>query len=144
MTIAELKKAVESDKVSYGIKEVMKKGAKKVFITSDTRDSTKEKFKKEKIDFEQLNEDKLRVAKELKLNFLSEVYAVGLGKSSKKKTKASARKKTEKETTKKGKSNKTTKKGKSNKKTSKKAKKKKTSGTKSKSKSKKTKSKKKK
>ena len=79
MTIKELKEAVEAKKVVFGIKQIVKaKKTKKskVSVCSDSREETLKLLTEKGIEFESLKKKKVDVAKELNLNFLSEVFLV--------------------------------------------------------------------
>jgi len=83
MSVKEIKEAIDKDKVIFGIKEIqkaVKKDPKKhpikrVFIAKDAREETKNKLSAIKIEFETLK-SKADMAKELKLEFESEVIAL--------------------------------------------------------------------
>ena len=75
MSIKEIKEAIEEKKVYFGIRQAVKnkKKLKNVFIAKDTRDSVVDKLEEEKIEFIVLK-SKSELAKELNLDFESEVY----------------------------------------------------------------------
>jgi len=84
MSIKEIKEGIRNKKVLFGIKQAIKffkkkgKGKKedaKVFVVKDARESTKEMLKKEGIEFSQIK-GKSETAKELDLNFESEVFSI--------------------------------------------------------------------
>ena len=83
MTLVEIKKAIESGKIRFGAKEVLKHGADKVFLAGDARQEIQDKIKEKGIEVMRVKEDKEKIAKELKLGFLSEVFAIGKGKEKK-------------------------------------------------------------
>ena len=78
MSVTEIKQAIDEGKVLFGIRQALKKGKKKsVFVLKDTRDETIEKLEKAKVDFEVLGrQTKEEVAKELNLDFESEVFSI--------------------------------------------------------------------
>jgi len=83
MSISEIKGAMEKKKSAFGIKETLKffkkskaKSKKaKVFVARDARDEIIKKLENAKIEFEVLK-TKNEIAKELGVNFLSEVFLV--------------------------------------------------------------------
>ena len=101
MTITEIKKAIESGKIKFGAKEVLKHGADKVFLAGDARQEIEDKIKEKGIEVIRLKEDKEKIAKELKLEFLSEVFAIGKKREKKEEAKdkpiKSRKKKSDKE-----------------------------------------------
>lgn len=77
MSTAEIKQAIEKNKVRFGIKQALKKPKpKKTFITKDARPETIEKLEKAKIKFEILKAAKSETAKELNLDFECEVFSL--------------------------------------------------------------------
>lgn len=76
MSIVELKKAIESDKAEFGVKQALRNNPSKVFISNDAREETEEVLKKKGLDVLRLNEDKEKIAKDLKLGFLCEVFSL--------------------------------------------------------------------
>jgi len=80
MSIKEIKEAIDEEKIMFGVKQAVKhsKGkdkTKKVFVAKDTRDSTINKLEEAKVEFEVLK-TKEEIAKELGLDFESEVYSI--------------------------------------------------------------------
>jgi ribosomal protein L30E len=77
MSIKEIKEAIQGKKAIFGIKQVLKskKKFKKVFISKDTREETKQKLINTKIDFETLKSKK-DLTKELELKFETEIIAI--------------------------------------------------------------------
>ena len=77
MSIKELDSAIKNGKILFGIKQCIKNKAKlvNVFICKDTRDETVEKLEKAKVEFIVLK-DRATMAKELNLDFLSEVFSI--------------------------------------------------------------------
>ncbi len=80
MSIKEIQEAISEGKAVFGIKQALKssKGKskiKKVFVAKDARDKTINKLEKAKIEFEVLK-TKEEIAKELGLDFESEVYLI--------------------------------------------------------------------
>jgi len=77
MSVKEIKEAMESGKVCFGLRQVLKGGKKLkgVFICKDTRDETVEKLEAAKIEFDVLK-SKADVAKELNLDFTTEVFSI--------------------------------------------------------------------
>jgi ribosomal protein L7Ae-like RNA K-turn-binding protein len=81
MSLKELKEANENGKVKLGIKQVLKafkdkkKKSSKVFVVKDARNETIEILQSKDINFEFLK-NKEEVAKELELDFESEVFLV--------------------------------------------------------------------
>jgi len=76
MSIVELKRAIESKKLGFGLKEVLKGKAEKVFLPSDIRSETEELIKAKGVEIMKLREDRERITKDLKLPFLSEVFFI--------------------------------------------------------------------
>ena len=82
MSIGEIKQAKENGKIVFGIRQVLKEKKKskkkklKVFVSNDAREETVEKLDVVGVEFEVLKQDKQEIAKELGLNFESEVYLV--------------------------------------------------------------------
>tara|TARA_Y100000310_G_scaffold137104_1_gene136029 strand:- start:2732 stop:2980 length:249 start_codon:yes stop_codon:yes gene_type:complete len=81
MSVNEIKQAIDEGKVLFGIRQALKsgKGKKKlnVFVVKDIRDETIEKLEKAKVGFEVLGKlNKEEVAKELNLDFESEVFSI--------------------------------------------------------------------
>lgn len=87
MTIVEIKRAIENKNIGFGLKEVLKKGGEKIFISNDAREVTEKKLQEKGIEFFKLREDKEKISKELKLPFLSEVFVVGKKNSGNEKSK---------------------------------------------------------
>ncbi len=77
MSIKELASAIKDEKILFGIKQAIKNKGKlaNVFICKDTRDETVEKLEKAKIEFSVLK-TRAEMAKELNLDFLSEVFSI--------------------------------------------------------------------
>lgn len=80
MSLKEVKEAMKLDKVSFGIKQVLKvaaEGKKKlnVYVAKDARNETLDKLQEKNINFEFLK-NKKEIAKELEIDFESEVYLV--------------------------------------------------------------------
>ena len=76
MTIKEITQAIEGKKISFGIRQALKKPKpKKVFVVADCRTETTEKLEQTKIKFEKLK-SKAEVVKELGLSFESEVFSI--------------------------------------------------------------------
>jgi len=82
MSLRELSEAVKKEKVSFGIKEVLKAGKKKklkkdsrVFVCRDVRKETLDKLEKAGVEFEVLK-NKTEISKELGLDFESEVFLI--------------------------------------------------------------------
>ncbi len=77
MSVREIVEAIKSKKAIFGIKQAIKhkKDIDSVFICKDTRDETVDKLEEEKIEFVVLKTKK-EMAKELNLDFLSEVFSV--------------------------------------------------------------------
>ena len=77
MSVKEIKEAIESDSVLFGIKQALKLGkkSKAVFIAKDARDETVEKLEKAGIEFDVLK-SKADLAKELNLDFECEVFSL--------------------------------------------------------------------
>jgi ribosomal protein L7Ae-like RNA K-turn-binding protein len=77
MSVKLLKEAIENKKVLFGIKQSIKhkKDLDSVFVARDARDETVKILEKEKIDFSVLKSRK-DLAKELNLDFLSEVFSI--------------------------------------------------------------------
>ncbi|MBU2577073.1 MAG: ribosomal L7Ae/L30e/S12e/Gadd45 family protein [Nanoarchaeota archaeon] len=77
MSVKEISEAIESGKISFGIRQCLKIGkkAKNVFIAKDTRDETVEKLEVAKIEFIVLK-SKAELAKELNLDFECEVFCL--------------------------------------------------------------------
>ena len=81
MTVKELKDAMKESKVLFGIRQVLKAANKKkkkklkVFVASDAREDTLKKLEGVGVGFDVLD-SKEDVAKELNLDFESEVYLV--------------------------------------------------------------------
>lgn len=76
MTIIEIKKAIESKKIEYGIKQALRNNPTKVFLSNDARTETEALLKEKGIEAMRLQEDKEKLAKDLKLGFLSEVFSI--------------------------------------------------------------------
>jgi ribosomal protein L7Ae-like RNA K-turn-binding protein len=95
MTIVELKRALDSKKLKFGLKEVLKDKPEKVFLACDAREDVEKKIKDKGVEVSRLREDKEKIAKDLRLGFLSEVYSIG-EKKQKKKEEPSKRKRTSK------------------------------------------------
>ena len=85
MSVKEIKDAIDEGNVLFGIRQALKKGKKKsVFVVKDTRDETIDKLEKAKVGFEVLGrQTKEEVAKELGLDFESEVFSIRQGVSPK-------------------------------------------------------------
>ena len=77
MSVKEIKEAMVKGKVYFGIRQAVKnfKKLKAVFIAKDTREETVKKLDDAKIEFVVLR-PKEEMAKELNLNFESEVFAL--------------------------------------------------------------------
>ncbi len=77
MTIKDLKEGIKEKKVLFGIKQALKlkKKAKNIFITKDTRDESVEKLESAGVEFDVLK-SKADMAKELNLDFESEVFSL--------------------------------------------------------------------
>ncbi|MEM4330584.1 MAG: ribosomal L7Ae/L30e/S12e/Gadd45 family protein [Candidatus Pacearchaeota archaeon] len=79
MSVKEIKEAYEKDKISFGIKEAIKLHKKKkkikVFVSKDAREETIKKLEEKNINFE-FTKTKKEIAKELGINFESEVYSI--------------------------------------------------------------------
>ena len=77
MSIKEIKEAMDSGKVSFGIRQCLKMGkkAKNIFIAKDTRNGTVERLEDAKMEFVVLK-SKEDLAKELNLDFECEVYSI--------------------------------------------------------------------
>lgn len=77
MSVKEISEAIKGKKILFGIKQCVKhkKLLDSVFICKDTRDETVDKLEKEKIEFSVLKTKK-ELAKELNLDFLSEVFSI--------------------------------------------------------------------
>jgi ribosomal protein L7Ae-like RNA K-turn-binding protein len=77
MSIKEISEAIKNEKALFGIKQCVKhkKKVESVFICKDTRDETVDKLEDEKIEFSVLKTKK-EMAKELNLDFLSEVFSL--------------------------------------------------------------------
>ncbi|MEM4605766.1 MAG: ribosomal L7Ae/L30e/S12e/Gadd45 family protein [Candidatus Pacearchaeota archaeon] len=77
MSIKEIKEKYLEGKAFFGIRETLKKYKKKkkvkIFVSKDAREETIKKLKENGINFE-FTKKKEEVAKELGLNFQSEVY----------------------------------------------------------------------
>ena len=77
MSIKEIKEKYKEKKIFFGIRETLKKAKKRkkyrVFVSKDAREETIRKLEENKINFE-FTKTKEEVAKELGLNFKSEVY----------------------------------------------------------------------
>ncbi len=88
MSVKEISEAMDSGKVSFGIRQCLKGGkdSKNVFIAKDTRDETVEKLEDAKIEFVVLK-SKVDLAKELNLDFECEVFCLHQGGVSHKGTK---------------------------------------------------------
>lgn len=92
MTIIELKKAIENDKIEYGVKQALRNNHNKVFLSNDARTETEALLKEKGIEIIRLNEDKERIAKDLKLGFMSEVFSLTGEKKEKAKEKTEEKK----------------------------------------------------
>jgi len=77
MSIKEIRENMEKGNVLFGIRQCVKhkKNSKSVFIARDTRDETVEKLESGGIEFVVLK-PKAEIAKELNLDFESEVFSV--------------------------------------------------------------------
>ena len=77
MSLKEIKEASEKGKLLIGVKECIKnkKKVKNVFIAKDTRDETVEQLEKAGIEFTVLK-TKIDMARELNMNFTSEVFSI--------------------------------------------------------------------
>ncbi len=77
MSIKEISEAIKAKKAIFGIKQCVKhkKNLDSVFICKDTRDETVDQLENEKIEFSVLKAKK-EMAKELNLDFLSEVFSI--------------------------------------------------------------------
>ena len=77
MSMKEIKEAMESGSVFFGVRQAMKnKGKlKNVFIAKDARDETVNKLENAKIEFDVLK-SKADMAKELNLDFECEVISL--------------------------------------------------------------------
>jgi ribosomal protein L7Ae-like RNA K-turn-binding protein len=77
MSVKEIKEAIKGKKILFGIKQTIKNKIKikSIFIAKDTRDETVEKLEAAKIEFVVLK-SKADLAKELNLDFESEIYAI--------------------------------------------------------------------
>jgi ribosomal protein L7Ae-like RNA K-turn-binding protein len=77
MSVKEIKDAIESGNVLFGIRQSLKnsKKLKNVFIAKDTRDETVEKLEAAKIEFIVLK-SKEDLARELNLDFECEVFSL--------------------------------------------------------------------
>ena len=81
MSIKDISEGIEKKKVFFGIKQVLKKPKAKtkkakVFVARDSREDTIKKLEEAEINFEVLNKNKEEIAKELNLNFESEVFSL--------------------------------------------------------------------
>ncbi len=82
MSIKELSEAKKANKISYGIKEVLRLAKKKklgknsrVFVCRDTRQETLKQLETASVEFEVLK-NKKDVSRELELDFDSEVFLI--------------------------------------------------------------------
>ena len=77
MSVKEIKEAIESGSVLFGIKQALKLGkkSKSVFIAKDARDETVDKLEKAEVEFDVLK-SKADLAKELNLDFECEVFSL--------------------------------------------------------------------
>ena len=82
MSIKEIKQAMEEGKVLFGVRQALKhsksKGKNKIknsFVAKDAREETLEKLTKAGVKFDILK-PKLEMAKELNLDFESEVFSL--------------------------------------------------------------------
>ena len=77
MSVKEIKEAMESNSVLFGIRQALKGGTKlkRVFIARDTRNKTVGQLEDAKIEFDVLK-SKLDIAKELNLDFECEVFSI--------------------------------------------------------------------
>jgi len=80
MSVKEIKEGIELGKVFFGIKQVLKnlsgkKKLKNIFVAKDAREETIKKLENAKINFVVLK-SKEDIAKELGLDFASEVYSI--------------------------------------------------------------------
>ena len=76
MSIKEIKEAMAHGKVCFGIRQALKKPKpKKVFVVADCREETINKLESAKLKIEKIKK-KSEVAKELGLNFESEVFSI--------------------------------------------------------------------
>lgn len=81
MSVKDIKEAIEKEKILFGIKQVLKNSGKgkskikNVFVAKDAREETLKKLDSAKINFVVLK-SKEEIAKELGLDFESEVYSI--------------------------------------------------------------------
>lgn len=77
MSVKEIGEAMEKGRVCFGVRQALKLGkkAKGVFICKDTRDEVVEKLEAKGIEFDVLK-SKVDIAKELNLDFESEVFSL--------------------------------------------------------------------
>jgi len=77
MSMKEVGEAIKAGKAVFGIKQAIKhkKDLSAVFICKDTRDATVDKLEESGIEFVVLKTKK-EMAKELNLDFLSEVFSI--------------------------------------------------------------------
>ena len=77
MSVKDIGEAMEKGNVCFGVRQALKLGkkAKGVFIAKDARDETVEKLEAVGIGFDVLK-SKEELAKELNLDFESEVYSI--------------------------------------------------------------------
>ncbi len=81
MSIKEIKEAIDEGKLMFGVKQAIKHSGKgkdkisRVFVAKDARDATIDKLEGAKVEFEVLK-TKEEIAKELGLDFESEVYSI--------------------------------------------------------------------
>ena len=76
MSVKELRDGIEANNVSFGIKQAIKGGKNGVvFIAKDSRDETVSKLEEAELEFSVLK-NKEEMAKELNLDFESEVFSL--------------------------------------------------------------------
>ncbi len=79
MSVKEIKEAIEKGNIYFGIKQALKQKARKklkVFVSKDARQESVDKIEKAGIRFDVLNKSKEDLAKELSLNFKSEIFSI--------------------------------------------------------------------
>ena len=82
MSVKELSEALKADKLSFGIREVLKaakakklKKSSSVFVAKDAREETVKKLENAGVEFEVLK-NKKEISQELGVDFNSEVYFI--------------------------------------------------------------------
>lgn len=82
MSLKDLNEAYKKDKVSFGVKEVLKlakakkiKKDSRVFVSKDVREETLKKLEDAGVEFEVLK-NKADISKELGIDFESEVFLI--------------------------------------------------------------------